>query len=326
MSAPVLQLDRVCIRYPGAPADAVRGVSFDLRRGETLGLVGESGSGKSTLAAAMMGLLPAGTTVQGAIRFEGRALFSEVTHQQLERLRGRRIGTISQDPFTALNPVMRVGTQLDALLHWTHDRPKNERMARIEKMLERVGLSDPKVRMRQYPHQMSGGILQRISIAAAMLAEPTLLIADEPTTALDATTEAQILGIMDEAKTTLDGATLFITHDMSVVERLCDRIAVLYAGELVETGTVREVLEAPQHPYTRALLDCDPARITEPTRRLPTIEGTVPPIHKRPDGCIFAPRCPSAIARCHAEAPERHELGPRRSAACHLAGPTPVTP
>ncbi|MDT0684328.1 ABC transporter ATP-binding protein [Roseicyclus sp. F158] len=321
MSAPVLALDDVSIRYPGAPAAAVRNVSFEIGTGETLGIVGESGSGKSTLAAAMMGLLPSGSTVTGGLRFEGRDLFGQMTERELRQLRGRDIATIAQDPFTALNPVMKIGRQLDIFQHWYHDRPRAERKARILKMLEQVRLSDPGVRMQQYPHQLSGGILQRVSIAAALLAEPKLLIADEPTTALDATTEAQILGIMAEAKETLRGATVFITHDMSVVERLCDRIAVLYAGELVETGTVAEVLKDPRHPYTKALLECDPARIEEPTSELPTIGGTVPALDDRPAGCIFEPRCPSAVAHCRAEAPKRHDLGPRQSAACHLVTP-----
>ncbi|WP_108484136.1 ABC transporter ATP-binding protein [Oceaniglobus ichthyenteri] len=314
---PILSLDDVSITYPGAPAPAVRGVTLDVAQGETLGLVGESGSGKSSLAAAIIGLLPDGSQIGGTVRFEGRDL-AHMPARTLRALRGTEIATIAQDPFTALNPIMRIGRQLDEFQHWRGDLNRAERRARATDMLAQVGLSDPEVRMTQYPHQMSGGILQRIAIAAALLAEPKLLIADEPTTALDATTEAQILGIMADAKARVRGATVFITHDISVVERLCDRVAVLYAGELVESGTVAQVLEAPKHPYTQALLACDPARIGKPTRSLPTIPGTVPAPDNLPQGCVFAPRCPVAIECCETIRPKLESAGPGRRAACHL--------
>jgi peptide/nickel transport system ATP-binding protein len=313
----ILALDDVSITYPGSAVAAVRGVTIDVARGETLGLVGESGSGKSSLAAAIIGLLPDGSQIRGSVRFEGRDL-AHMSARALRALRGCEIATIAQDPFTALNPIMRIGQQLDEFQHWRGDLNRARRRARAIDMLAQVGLSDPDVRMTQYPHQMSGGILQRIAIAAALLAEPKLLVADEPTTALDATTEAQILGIMAEAKARLHGATVFITHDISVVERLCDTVAVLYAGELVETGAVAQVLEDPKHPYTRALLECDPARIEEPTRTLPTIPGTVPAPGDLPKGCVFAARCPVAFDRCGTLRPTLETAGAGRRAACHL--------
>ena len=316
---PVLSLNDVSIVYPGETSDvrAVRNVTLEVGAGETLGLVGESGSGKSSLAAAMMGLLPAGARVEGSVKFEGLEM-SGLSSEALRRLRGSAIAAIAQDPFTALNPIMRIGRQMVELQHWNKKLSRAERWQRASDMLARVGLSDPEVRMRQLPHQLSGGSRQRVVIGAALLAEPRLLIADEPTTALDATTEAQILSIMRDAKSQITGATVFITHDISVVSRLCDRIAVLYAGELLETGPVREVLANPQHPYTKALLECDPARINRPTRILPTIPGTVPAPGEARNGCTFAPRCPSAFAPCSKLRPALADYAPGWKSACHL--------
>lgn len=316
---PVLSLNDVSIVYPGDASDvrAVRNVSLDVAPGETLGLVGESGSGKSSLAAAMLGLLPAGARVEGTVQFEGQEM-TQLGETERRRLRGSAIAAIAQDPFTALNPVMRIGKQMVEFQHWQKGLSKTERWNRATEMLARVGLSDPELRMRQFPHQLSGGSRQRVAIGAALLAEPRLLIADEPTTALDATTEAQILTIMRDAKAEMTGATVFITHDISVVSRLCDRVAVLYAGELMETGPVSDVLANPQHPYTRALLECDPARIDRPTRTLPTIPGTVPPPGAARKGCVFAERCPAAFARCAIEKPKLLSCGAGWKSACHL--------
>jgi peptide/nickel transport system ATP-binding protein len=189
---------------------------------------------------------------------------------------------------------------------------------RLPAMLEKVGLSDPATRMKQYPHQLSGGIRQRVAIAAALLVNPQLLIADEPTTALDATTEAQIIDIIREMRSLVDGSIVFVTHDMGVVGELCDTVAVMYAGELVETGRVADVFENPRHPYTRALLACDPARIDVATRHLPTIPGRVPLATDLPDGCIFSTRCDLVFERCRREKPQLASTGPDRTAACHL--------
>ena len=315
----LLALEDVSIFYRRGRAQlpAMRNVSLTLEADETLGLVGESGSGKSSLAAAILGLMPAGARIEGAIRFAG-ADMARMAPEALRRLRGRELAAIGQDPFTALNPVVRIGRQLVAFQHWQADRSRAERRRRAVEMLAEVGLSDAEARMRQFPHQLSGGIRQRVAIAAALLTRPRLLIADEPTTALDATTEAQILEIIRRARASLDGGVVFITHDIGAVARLCDRVAVLYAGELVETGPVPAVLAAPRHPYTKALLACDPARIATATRRLPTIPGIVPPPDALPAGCVFAPRCPEAFPRCSAERPPPLPTPAGGVSACHL--------
>ncbi|MFE3838505.1 ABC transporter ATP-binding protein [Pseudogemmobacter sonorensis] len=315
----VLSLRDVGIRYspdPRAPL-AVRNVTLDVRQGETLGLVGESGSGKSSLAAAMAGLLPRQATTVGQVQFDGQDMAAMDARAQ-RRLRGAKIATIAQDPFTSLNPVVRIGRQLVEFQHWRTDLNATARWRRAVEMLARVGLSDPDIRMKQFPHQLSGGIRQRVAIAAALLVNPRLLIADEPTTALDATTEDQIIELIRAARAQIEGAVVFITHDMGVVRRLCDKMAVLYAGELVEAGPVDQVFADPRHPYTRALLACDPAGIEEPSRNLPTIPGVVPPPGALPPGCIFAPRCPAARAVCQTEKPPRLPVAPGRAAACHL--------
>lgn len=272
MEMPVLDLRNVSITYgKGAGAiTAVRNVSLTLGRGEILGLVGESGSGKSSLVGAMLALLPSNASLSGSLDFEGQNLATLPPRQQ-RALRGRAIATVSQDPFTALNPVVPIGKQLVEFQHWQDDIAAARKWTNARDMLARVGLSDPDVRMKQFPHQLSGGIRQRVAIAAALLARPRLLIADEPTTALDATTEAQIVEIIRETRSLVDGSIILVTHDMGLVGELCDRVAVMFRGDLVETGTVAEVFSNPRSAYTRALLACDPARITEPTRRLPTI-------------------------------------------------------
>ena len=272
METPVLDLRNVSITYGrGANAvSAVRNVSLTVRRGEILGLVGESGSGKSSLVGAMLALLPRNAELSGTLDFEGRDL-ATLTPRQQRALRGRDIATVSQDPFTALNPVVPIGKQLVEFQHWQDTLSAAEKWVLARDMLARVGLSDPDVRMAQFPHQLSGGIRQRVAIAAALLVRPRLLIADEPTTALDATTEAQIVEIIRETRNLVDGSIILVTHDMGLVGELCDRVAVMFRGDLVETGSVAEVFANPQSAYTRALLACDPARITEPTRHLPTI-------------------------------------------------------
>ncbi|AJE48467.1 ABC transporter ATP-binding protein [Celeribacter indicus] len=318
---PILEMDRVSIRYSGDPAGApaVRNVSLVVKPGETLGLVGESGSGKSTLAAAMMGLLPVNGRVEGRILFRGDDL-SARSSEARRRLLGSRIAMIAQDPFTSLNPVVRIGRQLIEFQHWRSELDRKARWDRAVQMLRRVGLSDPDLRMKQFPHQLSGGIRQRIAIAAALLVGPDLLIADEPTTALDATTEDQIIELIRASREAMEGAVVFITHDMGVVRRLCDKVAVLYAGEMVEAGSVVEVMDTPQHPYTKALLACDPAEISEVTRNLPTIPGNVPPPDGRPEGCVFAPRCVEVLDECRTVMPEPRRLGEGRCAACLRVG------
>ena len=269
----VVEIRDVSISYgKGAAAvKAVRNVSLSVSKGEILGLVGESGSGKSSLVSAMLGLLPANASLSGSLAIEGRDL-AAMTPAQRRQMRGTVVATVSQDPFTALNPVVPIGEQLVEFQHW-QTGSKRGKAARARDMLAKVGLSDPDIRMKQFPHQLSGGIRQRVAIAAALLTSPRLLIADEPTTALDATTEAQIVELIRQMRELVDGSIVIVTHDMGLVGELCDRVAVMYRGELMETGTVADVFANPQSSYTRALLACDPARITEPTRHLPTIQS-----------------------------------------------------
>jgi peptide/nickel transport system ATP-binding protein len=318
MTGAIVEIRDFSVTYAGGKTGvpAVRDVNLRVEHGQIVGLVGESGSGKSSLVSAMLALLPKSAKVGGDILIDGKSLYRMDEHER-RTLRGRVVATVSQDPFTALNPVIPVGTQLVEFQHRLGDLSRAQKKERALAMLTKVGLSDPEARMRQYPHQLSGGIRQRVAIAAALLVGPKLLIADEPTTALDATTEAQIIDLIREMRGIVEGSIVFVTHDMGVVGELCDQVAVMYAGELVETGPVSQVFAKPKHPYTRALLRCDPARIDTPTRHLPTIAGAVPSPTALPPGCIFSTRCESAFDRCRQEKPR---LGPVISsgAACHL--------
>jgi peptide/nickel transport system ATP-binding protein len=279
------------------PVRALKGVTLSIEKGEVLGLVGESGSGKSTLASAMMALLPVNAEVSGRLEFNGADLFA-MDHEARRLLRGNGVAAIFQDPFTALNPATRIGRQLVEFQHHKAASDQAERRRKAVAMLGRVGISDPERRMRQYPFELSGGIRQRVLIAAALLTEPQLLIADEPTTALDATTEMQIIALLRASRALVDGAIVLVTHDMGLVADLCDRVAVMYAGELVEAGPTEQVVNRPRHPYTRALLACDPAHIADATRRFPTIPGQVPDPAIPRLGCAFAARCSEANGTC----------------------------
>lgn len=320
MTEAIVEIRDFSVTYAGGKTGvpAVRDINLNIEHGQIVGLVGESGSGKSSLVSAMLALLPKSAKVGGDILIGGKSLYQMDEHEQ-RALRGGVVATVSQDPFTALNPVIPIGTQLIEFQRRLRDLSRAEKKARALAMLKRVGLSDPEARMRQYPHQLSGGIRQRVAIAAALLVGPKLLIADEPTTALDATTEAQIIDIIREMRGIVEGSIVFVTHDMGVVGELCDQVAVMYAGELVETGSVGQVFGKPRHPYTKALLQCDPARIVKPTRHLPTIAGTVPSPTALPPGCIFSTRCDAVFDRCRQEKPR---LAPTISsgAACHLMG------
>jgi peptide/nickel transport system ATP-binding protein len=320
--AAIVDIRDFSITYAGerGPVPAVRGITLALERGRILGLVGESGSGKSSLVSAMLALLPRSASVQGRIALDGRDLYS-LGERERRALRGREMATVSQDPFTALNPVVRIGTQLVEFQHWLPNLSRSEKRARAGAMLERVGIADPATRLNQYPHQLSGGLRQRVAIAGALLVNPKLLIADEPTTALDATTEAEVIELIRDMRGEVDGSIVLVTHDMGVVGRLCDDVAVLYAGELVESGPVDEVLNRPLHPYTRALLACDPARIETPSRHLPTIPGTVPSPTALPKGCIFAARCQDVMALCHEVKPLLSAAGASRVACLRVSAP-----
>ncbi|MGH9212753.1 MAG: ABC transporter ATP-binding protein [Acidimicrobiales bacterium] len=297
---------------------AVRDVSFSIAEGETLGLVGESGSGKSVTAQALLGLveLP-GRICGGDVRWKGRSLVHDAA-ATLDRVRGREIAMVFQDPMTSLNPLFAIGAQIAETLRRHLHTPRREARERAVELLDLVGIANPAQRARQYPHEMSGGMRQRVLIAMALACEPELLIADEPTTALDVTIQAQILELIADLQSRLGLAVLLITHDLGVVAGLCDRVAVMYGGKLVELGGADALFARPGHPYTTGLLRSTP-RLDVTSERLVSIEGAPPDLVNPPDGCPFAARCPLAHDRCEAEMPvlEAHEEG--RDVACWSA-------
>ncbi|KUK41669.1 MAG: Oligopeptide/dipeptide ABC transporter, ATPase subunit [Clostridia bacterium 62_21] len=301
---------------------AVRGVSFHLDRGETLAIVGESGCGKSVSAQALMGLIPTppGRITSGWIQFRGRKI-QAANEKELAKLRGSHIGMIFQDPMTSLNPTMTVGAQIEEVLARHTDLGRRERRERAVEMLATVGIPNPRRRHRQYPHQFSGGMRQRAMIATALACHPRLLIADEPTTALDVTIQAQILDLMRDLKERFGMSIILITHDLGVVAGLADRVVVMYAGKVVETGPTREIFYRPQHPYTRGLLAAVPRLDGAGGRRLAPIPGRPPDLVTPPPGCAFWPRCPYAMRICAAEEPQTSWLGEARTVSCWLMDP-----
>jgi len=285
---------------------AVDGLSFSVGAGETLGIVGESGCGKSVTALSVMRLLPAGLgrTVGGTVSFEGRNLL-ELDEAEMRTIRGNRIAMVFQEPMTSLNPVLTVGEQIAEAVMIHQGKSRAETFARAAEMLTLVRIPDAARRVQDYPHQFSGGMRQRVMIAMALSCHPQLLIADEPTTALDVTIQAQILKLMLELKGSIGAAILLITHDLGVVAETCQRVIVMYAGRKVEEATVLELFDRPLHPYTRGLMASIPRhrRGVAPARRLQEIPGMVPNLREPIAGCAFAPRCPLATARCAAEPP-----------------------
>ena len=301
---------------------AVDGVSFSIDAGETLGLVGESGSGKTMTALSLLRLLPApaGRIVSGQVLLDGEDLLTK-SEREMRRVRGRRISMILQDPQTSLNPVFTIGDQILEALRLHHTDGQRSLVARAEEALRRVKVAAPEQRMRAYPHQMSGGMKQRVVGAISIASEPKLLIADEPTTALDVTIQLQYLMLLKEVQARMGLAMLFITHDFGIVARMCDRVAVMYAGRIVESGPVRELFKAPRHPYTQALMASVP-RMEARVNRLPSIEGQPPALHRLPSGCRFAPRCAYAEQRCRDAYPSTFAVGVRHEAACWRAEPS----
>lgn len=300
---------------------AVDGVSYTLDSGETLGVVGESGSGKSVHALTMMGLvpMPPGRVEGGDVRFKGTSLL-EMTEEQRRKIRGNEIAMIFQDPMTSLNPVYRIGRQLAEPLMIHKGMHKREAWARAVELLRLVGIPHPESRIRDYPHQFSGGMRQRVMIAMALACDPDILIADEPTTALDVTIQAQIIELMQSIQRRTDSAIVMITHDLGVVADMADRVLVMYAGRPVEYGTCDEIFYQPSHPYTWGLMDSIPRHDITEKSALHPIKGQPPSLIDAPDACSFAPRCPYAQDICRTKTPETRQLGGMHSAACHFAG------
>jgi oligopeptide/dipeptide ABC transporter ATP-binding protein len=309
----------------GKELAVVRGVSFDVGRGEIVGLVGESGSGKSLSALALLGLIPPpGRIRRGSIRLAGRELVG-LGEAALRPVRGGRIGLVFQEPSAALNPVLTVGTQIVEAIRAHRPMPRREARRRAEELLARLAVPDPRRRLAEYPHQLSGGQRQRVLVAIALAAGPDLLVADEPTTALDVTLQAQVLDLFRDLRRDLGLGLLLITHDLAVVAGTCDRVAVMYAGQIVECGPTAELFAAPAHPYTRGLLASLP-EIGSPAPRgeLPAIPGQVPSAGDLPPGCPFHPRCEARLADCATSEPEWIDHGAGRGARCVLARPREV--
>ncbi len=317
--APLLEIEDLHVRFttPEGEIAALRGVDLGLAAGTTLGVVGESGAGKSQIFLALMGLLARNGRAMGSARFRGRELIG-LRPAELNRVRGGSIAMIFQDPMTSLNPYLKIGRQMTEVLTTHKNMSEREARAAAIEMLEKVSIPDAGRCFGQYPHQFSGGMRQRVMIATALLCEPELLIADEPTTALDVTVQAQILDLLAELKAALNTAIVLITHDLSVVAGLCEHVAVLYAGRVVEAGAVDDIFYRPQHPYTRGLLDAMP-RLDEPAQsELATIPGQPPSALRLPPGCAFEERCAWRLARCAELRPELRAAGPGHIKACHL--------
>ena len=318
MSGPVLELRDVTVTLPTdrGPLRPVDGVSFAVAPGRTLAVVGESGCGKSVTALSIMGLLPQGGRIGGSIRFDGREL-TTLDAEDWRRKRGREMAMIFQEPMTSLNPAFRAGEQVAEALRLHQGLSPRAALDRAIEMLDHVRIPDAARRAMQYPHQLSGGMRQRVMIAMALACRPRLLIADEPTTALDVTVQAQILALIDELKAETGTAVVLITHDLGVVADHADDVVVMYAGRVAEQAPAASLFARPEHPYTVGLLGAAPS-LEGGAARLASIEGTVPDLRNPPPGCRFAPRCPFAEARC-AEQPPLAELSPGHRAACWRA-------
>ena len=316
----ILEVRDLCVEFQTVEGrvQAVDHLSYTLHKGEKLGIVGESGSGKSVSSLAMMQLIPnpPGRVTGGEILYKGKDLV-KLSEKEMQKLRGNEISMIFQEPMTSLNPIIQCGKQIAESLRLHRGMNKKEAAEEAVRMMKAVGIANPEVRAHEYPHQMSGGMRQRVMIAMALACQPQILIADEPTTALDVTIQAQILDLIRDLNREMNAAVLFITHDLGVVSELCDTVIVMYTGHIVEQAPVRELFRDPKHPYTVGLLNAIPA-ITKERKPLKTIEGVVPNPTERIEGCSFWPRCPHASERCRKEAPPVTRPGEDRLVWCWL--------
>jgi len=319
----LLQVKNLTVDFktPRGRVHVLRDVSFDAPSGKIIGIVGESGSGKSTVIWAMTQLLAGNGVVEGGeILFNGRNVL-DFSEDELRSFRGEEASIVFQDPMTSQIPVLSYSQQMTDIAYRQKNTSMADKIKLATDMMRRVGIPDPEHRVHQYPHQFSGGMRQRAGIAMALLMNPLLLIGDEPTTALDVTMEAQIIHLLRELQQELKSTVMIVSHNLGLIAELCDEVVVMYAGEVIEQGDVRQIFNNAQHPYTQALLECDPARVQERTRFLPTIPGDLPDLHDWPTGCVFAPRCKHAIQRCERERPERYDVEDGHVALCHLLDP-----
>lgn len=320
MNAPLLKVENLCIDLQVSKGRAVRlvnNISFSLSSSEILGVVGESGSGKSLICRSLMGLMPPRLFIaSGSVQINGTEI-TGLAENELQKVRGREIGMIFQNPSAYLNPVMTVGDQIGEALRVHDGMSRYEARQEAVQTLRQVGIPDPEARVDSYIHEFSGGMRQRVMIAAGIVRRPKIIIADEPTTALDVTVQAQILRLLLELRDTLGLSIILVTHDLGVVAQTCDRVAVVYAGKLMETGPRETMIARPNHPYTEALIKSQPA-LTAPGEVLPCIEGQPPQLNNRPQGCLFEPRCTKRVDQCRQIEPKLVQFESQRQAACHV--------
>ena len=320
MSEKLLEIkdEKLSFFTPAGEVKALNGVSFSMNEGEVLGIVGESGSGKSVTAYSIMGLTAYhGKLIGGTIYFNGHQI-EKMSEKEMRKIRGNEVSIIFQDPMTSLNPVYTIGNQITEVIRLHTGKSKKEAYDRAKELLELVGINEPTKRLKQYPHELSGGMRQRVMIAIALACEPKLLIADEPTTALDVTIQAQILELMQELRQKLGMSIIMITHDLGVVASMCERIAVMYAGHIVEYGTADEIFYEPKHEYTKGLINSIPKLSAQEIERLVPIEGQPVDLLNPPAGCPFAPRCANCMKICLREMPPKTELSDTHYSHCWL--------
>jgi peptide/nickel transport system ATP-binding protein len=317
----ILEVKDLVTGYQGKEGflKAVDGVSFDIEEGETICIVGESGSGKSVTSLSIMRLIEYenGKILNGSIRYKGEELTTK-TKEEMRKIRGMNISMIFQEPLTALNPVFTIGKQITEAIRYHQSISKKKALDKTEELLRLVGLSDPKTRLKQYPHELSGGMRQRIMIAMALASEPSLLIADEPTTALDVTIEAQILELLRELRQKRKMSIMLITHDIGVAAEMSNRIVIMYAGKVMEIAKTTEIFNHAYHPYTKGLLESVPKMSGVRGTLLNSIKGNIPNLNEMPVGCRFAPRCPIATEKCHKDEPILEHIGNRQVACWHV--------